>query len=422
MMGRNRVLALLGLWVALSIALSACQPMATPAAPPPAEKAVETPTPTPVPAEAISPTPEKFVFGLILVGPKDDRGWSQAHWEAAQYVLEKLPNTELVWIDKVNSADRPGVTVEQIADDFAAKGAKVIFTTSAEFKDGTNNAAKAHPDIVFIHISGDAVLTGEAPPNVGNIMGRMEYGKMIAGCAAALTTATGKLGYLGPLIDAETRRLVNSTYLGARYCWEHYRQKDPKDLSFTVTWIGFWFNIPGVTLDPTQVANDFFNAGVDVVLSGIDTTEALVVAGQRAAAGERVFAVPYDYAGACAQAEEVCLGVPYFNWGPAYLKTVKAVQEGTWKQSWDWNGPDWQDLNNRDTSAVGWVDGKALTEENKALLRQFIAGLADGSIVLFKGPLNYQDGTVYLKDGEVATDRQIWYTEQLLEGIIGPSR
>ena len=55
-------------------------------------------------------------------------------------------------------------------------------------------------------------------PNLSNIMGKMEYGKMIAGGAAALTTQTGKIGYLGPLINDETRRLAASVYLGARYC------------------------------------------------------------------------------------------------------------------------------------------------------------------------------------------------------------
>ena len=91
-------------------------------------------------------------------------------------------------------------------------------------------------------------------------MGRMEYGKMIAGCAAALSTQTGQIGYLGPLINDETRRLVNSAYFGARHCWEN-AGNDPADLSFTVNWIGFWFNIPGQTLDPTQVTNDFFDSG-----------------------------------------------------------------------------------------------------------------------------------------------------------------
>ena len=137
----------------------------------------------------------------------------------------------------------------------------------------------------------------KAPKNLSNFMGRMEYGKMIAGCAAALTSQTGKIGYLGPLINDETRRLTASAYLGARYCWTEFAKKDAAALSFKVTWIGFWFNIPGQTLDPTKVADDFYNNGYDVVLSGIDTTEALVEGGKMAQAGKKVWTIPYDYEG-----------------------------------------------------------------------------------------------------------------------------
>ena len=66
-----------------------------------------------------------------------------------------------------------------------------------------------------------------------------------------------------------------------------------------MTWIGFWFNIPGQTLDPTKVAVDFYNTGYDVVLSGIDTTEALVEANKMAKAGKKVWAIQYDYKDGC---------------------------------------------------------------------------------------------------------------------------
>jgi simple sugar transport system substrate-binding protein len=368
---------------------------------------------------------KQFVFGMILVGPQNDHGWSQAHYEAGQYLEQKL-GAKMIVIDKVNPTDRPNTTVPQVVSDMIDQGAQLIFATSDDFKDGIIEAAGQHPDVPMIFSSGDTAWQEGKDyhadlTNLGNVMGRMEYGKMMGGCAAALTTQTGSIGYLGPLINDETRRLANSVYLGAKYCWVNYRHEDPAALKFSVSWIGFWFNIPGVTQDPTQVTNAFYDGGADVVVSGIDTTEALVRAGQRAAAGEKVWAIPYDYKGACDEAPEVCLGVPYFNWGPSYLKVAQSVIDGSFTAQFEWVGPDWSNINDPDTSMIGFEKGAALSSDNSATLDQFIAGLADGSINLYTGPLNWQDGTTFLGDGEVATDVQIWYASQLLEGMKGAS-
>ena len=364
---------------------------------------------------------EEIVFGMVLVGPRNDRGWSQAHYTAGEYVEQNLSGARMIFFESLNPGDKPEATLEGVVDDMVADGAKAIFTTSDEFEEDTLGVALKYPDIIFINISGDDVLTGEAPPNEGNIMGRMEDMKAIAGCAAALNTESGRIGYLGPLINFETRRLAASAFLGSRYCYENYRGMAPDDLQFTVTWIGFWFNIPGVTLDPTEVVNNFIDGGVDVVLSGIDTTEGIDVSAQRAARGDNVWSIPYDFEGACESAPDICLGVPYFNWGPAYLQTLKAVREGTWTQSWDWNPPNWDDLTDNDTTAVGWVNGPGMSAELQAQLDEFIAGLASGEINVWTGPINLQDGTEYIAAGATATDEQIWYLPKLLEGMVGPS-
>jgi simple sugar transport system substrate-binding protein len=367
---------------------------------------------------------EPLTFGMILVGPADDRGWSQAHREAGEYVEEQL-GAEMILLDKVNAADRPELTVDQVARDMIDQGAQLIFFTSDDMKDGALLAAEQNPDVPMIWSSGDNAWADgedyrEDLANLGNIMGQMEYGKAIAGCSAALATETGSIGYVGPLINDETRRLVNSAYLGAKHCWEE-AGNDPAALKFAVNWIGFWFNIPGVTLDPTLVSNDFIDGGADVLISGIDTTEALVVAGQRAAADEVVWSIPYDYVGACDGAPAVCLGTPWFNWGPAYLDVAQSVVDGTFESTFQWLGPDWSDINNPETTAVGYVKGPGLAAEDEATLDAFIAGLADGSINPWTGPLNNQDGSVWLAEGETATPQQIWYTKQLLEGIEGAS-
>jgi simple sugar transport system substrate-binding protein len=370
--------------------------------------------------DAATATPDQeFVFGLILVGPKDDHGWSEAHYKGGRYVEAQLPKSRMLYLDELNPGVRPEMSVQRVVTQMVEEGARLILVTSDDFGADTLVAAQEHPEVVFIHISGDHVLQGNAPANLGNLMTQMEYGKMIAGCAAALATRSGSIAYVGPLINNETRRMVNASYLGARYCYDHLRTNQPAELQFRVEWIGFWFHIPGVTADPMLVTHDLFDSGSDVILSGIDTTEVIVVTGERASNGEKVLVVPYDYEGACNIAPDVCLGVPYFNWGPDYLNVAHEIIAGTWHQRWDWPLPDWQDINDPDKSPVGFLKGPALTSRQAAQLDSFIAGLANSSISLFKGPLYYQDQTVFLNAGEVATDKQIWYMSQLLAGVEG---
>jgi simple sugar transport system substrate-binding protein len=375
-------------------------------------------------AATVSAQANSLTIGLVLVGPYNDQGWSQANYDGVQYVVKKVPGTRMIYIDKANPADRPGTTVSQLGESLVAQGAKLVIFSSDDMSDEAVKFANAHPDIFVIMTSGSQVWKDgknyEDIPNMVNIMGRMEYGKMIAGVAAALTTKTGKIGYLGPLINDETRRLASSVYLGAHYAWTKYLKKNPADLKFKVTWIGFWFNIPGVTSDPSQVADDFFNSGYDVVISGIDTTEAVTEAAKFAAQGKKVWAVPYDYAAAALTSPQINLGSPYFNWGPAYATAVKAAMANKWQSHFEWNGPDWKNINAADTSAVGFAKGKALTGAASAGVDRFIKELA-GGLKLWKGPLALQDGSSYLDAGQAATDQQVWYLPQLLQGMEGQS-
>jgi simple sugar transport system substrate-binding protein len=364
---------------------------------------------------------KKFQVAMILVGPKNDSGWNQAHYEATKYVMEKQSNIQFQYVDLVNPGDRPNVKASKVADDLIAKGAKLVIFNSDDFKEEALETAKKHPNVSIIHASGDyAWKEGKNfknQPNLGNIMPQVEYGTMIAGCSAALSSETGKIGYVGPLSNDETRRLVSASYLGAKYCWQTYRKKNPNDLKFKVAWIGFWFNIPGKTLDPSKVTDDFYNSGFDVVLSGIDTPEVSVQSKKAVEAGKKVKFLHYDIRTGCNLAPDICIGVPYYNWGPAYLDQIVKAREGKFTGEFVSAKPDWQDLNNIDTSSVGFEKGKALTPENDKFLTEFIKGLGDRSINLYKGAINYQDGSPFLKAGEIATPQQIWYFTKLVQGI-----
>jgi simple sugar transport system substrate-binding protein len=358
-----------------------------------------------------------FVFGLLLVGPHDDQGISQAHYEGGRYVVETLADTKMIYIDRANPTDRPDVTITQLVDDMVEKGARLIIASSVDMQAGIREAALKRPEIKFVQIGGNDVLTGKAPKNLSNLMGRMEYGKMMAGFAAALTTKTGNIGYIGPFDNQQSRRLASSCYLGARYAWTDVLKKDPKDLKFHLTWLGFWFNIPDRTQDPVQVYNDYFNNNYDVVISGIVATEIPVVAKQMREKDKAAWAIPFDNAAACEGMTDVCLGAPFYNWGPGYLDFIKAARSGKWKPRWVWLKPNWKEISNPKATAVGFVPGPALSESDAAQLNQFISDLASGKVNLFKGPLNYLDGKPFIKAGKTASDKQIWSMEQLLEGM-----
>jgi simple sugar transport system substrate-binding protein len=365
--------------------------------------------------------PQPLTFGLLLVGPANDKGYSQAEYEGGKYVEAHLPGAKMLYLDKVNPADRPGLTIPQVVDDMAAKGARLIFAGSDDMKDGVLEAAAQHPELTFVHISGDDVLMGHASKNLGNLFAKIEYAKMLAGFAAAMTTKTGKIGYLGPLVNAETRRVANAAYLGARYAWEKVRGNKPEDLVFKVSWIGFWFNIPGVTADPNQVAGALFDQGCDVIVSGLDAPEALTVAAARRKAGADVYALPYVYRPACRLAPEACLGVPYFNWGPPFLAVAQEVAAGTYKPTFAWLSPDFAALNDPDKSPAGFEAGPGLSAENKKALDRFTADLGAGRVDLYAGPLAYQDGSTFVPAGRSATDKELWFCPMLLQGMEGDS-
>ena len=68
---------ILSLFMVVSLVLSACQ-------------------------SAAPTTTNELTFGLLMVGPYNDKGWSQAHYDAAQYVESKVPrpNWQVTWCPK----------------------------------------------------------------------------------------------------------------------------------------------------------------------------------------------------------------------------------------------------------------------------------------------------------------------------------
>jgi len=169
----------------------------------------------------------KFNVAFVLIGPHDDGGWSQAHYEGAVYLEENMPNSHVAYIENVPE----GADSEQVFRSLARKGFNLIFGTSFGYMDPMETVAGEYPDITFIHISGyKSNMT-----NFGNLFGAMEDMKYLAGMLAgsrAKLDGNPKLGYMATFPIAEEFRLGNAFMLGVK--------KTCPECTMDVRWINTW--------------------------------------------------------------------------------------------------------------------------------------------------------------------------------------
>jgi simple sugar transport system substrate-binding protein len=100
------------------------------------------------------------------------------------------------------------------------------------------------------------------------------------------------------------------------------------------------------------------------------------------------------------------------NWGPYYIKRTQAVLDGTWTSSRTWG-------NMAEGHVVIGEITDAVPPEVKAEAEAMIAAITDGSYHPFTGPINKQDGSPWLAEGQVATDEELVGLNFYVEGMVG---
>ena len=73
----------------------------------------------------------KFNVGMVLIGPHNDGGWSQAHFEGLEYVCENMDNVHVAYMENVPE----GADSEQVFRSLARKGFDFIIGTSFGYMD-----------------------------------------------------------------------------------------------------------------------------------------------------------------------------------------------------------------------------------------------------------------------------------------------
>jgi simple sugar transport system substrate-binding protein len=99
------------------------------------------------------------------------------------------------------------------------------------------------------------------------------------------------------------------------------------------------------------------------------------------------------------------------NWEAYYIKRVQAVMDGTWESQDSWDG--------LAAGAVGIGEITGVPDDVKAAAEKVRDDIIAGTYHPFTGPINKQDGSVWLADGQVATDGDFAGMNFYVEGITG---
>lgn len=323
----------------------------------------------------------KFNVAMVLIGPHDDGGWSQAHYEGLLYVEENVPDTHVAYIENVPE----GADSEQVFRALSRKGFDLILGTSYGFMDPMETVAGEYPDIMFVHISG----IKSNGTNFGNLFGAMEVMKYLGGMLAgarAQQDGNPKLGYMATFPIPEELRLGNAIALGMR--------KTCPECTMDVRWINTWHD----PIKEKDGAASLFDAGAQVVFTGADTPAVADVATEKGKWG-----VTYDWSGSCKA--ERCLTAPYWNWGPVYASLTERVIAGTYVPGWDYFDADTGGL-----GLFGFMEGEELpvgiadlppnvVNEVERLVKQALDGKFTRFDV-FSGPINDNQGNLIVPKGE----------------------
>ncbi len=339
-------------------------------------------------ASAAAPAkPAPLKIGFAYVGPVGDGGWTFAH-DNGRKAIEKEFGDKVVtsFVENVpESAD-----AERVIRDIAGQGNKLIFGTTFGYMEPMLKVSPDFKDVKFEHATG--YKQGD---NIRTYDSRTYEGAYMAGVIAGKMTKSNTLGVVASIPIPEVIRNINSFTLGAQ-------SSNPK-VKTKVVWVNGWFDPP----KETEAATSLINGGADVLFQNTDSPAVLKTA---EAKGKRAFGWDSDMT---AYGPKAHLASAVINWGPYYIKATKEALDGKWAGG----GHSWWGVKE------GAIDIVSIAEdvpaETKAKLDEVKKGLADGSFVIWKGPLKDNAGKEILAKDAAADDKFLSGVNFYVKGVEG---
>ena len=319
---------------------------------------------------------DKYKACFVYLGAIGDFGWTYQHNEARKQVDAELGDkVETVYVENVAEADS-ATAIERLARD----GCKIIFTTSFGYMEPTLEVAAKYPDVKFEHATGY-----KTAPNVTTYNAKFHQGRYVLGQIAAKMSKTGVAGYIGSFPIPEVVAGMNAFMLGAQSVNPNFKIK--------IVWANTWFD-PGKEGDAAKV---LFSQGADIIVQHTDSAAAITVAQEQ---GKLGFGQSSDQIKFAPKAQ---LTANLDNWGPYYVRRIKAAMDGSWKSQSSWDG-----------MAEGTVKLAPFTNMPDDVAKMAAATVADitsGKLDPFGGKIIKQDGTVVDKVDDGMILGMNWYVK-----------
>ena len=326
---------------------------------------------------------------FVYVGPIGDGGWTYQHHQGALAVQEAFGDkVEIAWQENVPE----GADAERVLTQMALSGCNIIFTTSFGFMDATNTVAGKFPNVQFEHATGYK----RDHANVSTYNARFYEGRAVQGHIAGKMTKSNKIGYIASFPIPEVIMGINAYFL-------HARKVNP-NVELSVVWAFTWFD-PAKEADAAKALID---QGVDVIASHTDSTAPLAEAAKTNGA-----VIGFGQASDMAEYKDgPRVSSIIDNWAPYYVKRVGALLDGSYAQADAWEG-----------IAGGEVEIGEITDKVPADVKAEALAMRDaiaaGTYHPFTGPINKQDGSAWLAEGQVAPDGDLLGMNFYVEGITG---
>jgi basic membrane protein A and related proteins len=310
-------------------------------------------------AASASASAEALKACWVYVGPIGDFGWSYQHHQGLEAVKKEFGDkVETAYAESVAEADS-----EKTFERFAREGCKIIYGTSFGFMEPMLKVAAKFPDVKFEHATGY-----KTTENLGTYNAKFHEGRYVIGQIAAKMSKTGTAGYIVSFPIPEVVAGINAFMLGA--------QSVNPDFKVKIVWANTWFD-PAKEADAAKV---LLSQGADIMVQHTDSTAPLQVAQE---AGKFGFGQASDQ---IKFADKAQLTAIVDNWAPHYIRSVKAVMDGTWKSGQVWDG--------MAEGTVAMAPYTNLPDDVAKMAADTAAAIAAGTLKPFGGKITKQDGTV----------------------------